>query len=205
MGLGLALGLALLCGCNPADPDPDPNKHGIPQPDPIPNARLIGGTGLAPGDETTIDLLGRPGAVAGPGVVEVRGKLGIRTAQASLRGAFLVGVRVLEGELLEIRYKTSAPVTFLVRPMPIMAPPGPDPLMTEPPISRPAGGQVTIRGRATAGATLLAVNTRTTDMAFATAAASGAFQLVLPAQTGDEVRVYGEGEPLSPPWILTVP
>ncbi len=96
-----------LCACGP--------ETGIPQPDPIPFATSIRTTG-AESDVTpeSVDVVGLPGAVVGPGRVTVQSRSRQVTVEASASGSFFAAVTALAGELLQVRYEASEPVQVRV-------------------------------------------------------------------------------------------
>lgn len=181
------------------------DQAGIPQPDPIPIASAIRTTGVMPGAKEEIDVLGLPGAVAGAGQVTVTGQLETVTASSTAAGSFVLTIKAQLDEQLQIRYRSSEAVEVQVLMMPITSTPGPDPFHTGAPITAPVNGETTITGLATVGAQVVAVNYNTGDTGSATADAAGKFEVKVKASTGDEIRTYSLGEPMTEPWIQIVP
>jgi hypothetical protein len=197
--LGLSMTMVVLIGCGD-------DQVGIPQPDPIPHVSAIRTTGAMPGAKEEVDVLGLPGAVDGPGLVTVKGKLQTATTNASDAGSFVLTIKAELDEHLEVSYKSSDSVQVKVLQMPISTPPQPDLMHTGPPITQPVGGETTIIGKAALNAQLIGVNVDTGDSASSIAnATTGQFVLTIKAETGHEIRVYGLGEPLTEPWTQIVP
>jgi hypothetical protein len=191
--------LALFVGAGCGD------QTGIPQPDPIPIASAIRTTGVMPGAKEEIDVVGLPGAVAGAGQVTVTGQLETITASSTPAGSFVLTIKAQLDEQLQIRYRSSEAVQVQVYMMPITSAPQPDPFHTGEPITKPVNGETTITGLATAGAQIVAVNYNTGDTGSATADAAAKFEVKVKASTGDEIRTYSLGEPMTEPWIQIVP
>jgi len=185
--------VALIGGC-----------EGIPQPDPIPIATLIRTTGAMP-TITSVDVVGLPGAVAGVGRVTVSSPHQTITVDASASGSFALIVDAAENDLLQVRFESSEAAVVTVPLLPIMTAPQPDPLHVGSPITAPVSGVSTIFGQGIVQASILAVNFRTAATNTTVADAAGRFSLTIPAEAGDEVRVYIESDPLSSAWVLTVP
>jgi hypothetical protein len=166
---------------------------------------LIKSTGVAPSKEEVIDVIGLPGAVAGKGTVTIKGALGEVTATSTDGGSFVASIKAKADEKLAIRYKASEPAKITVPLLGVTAPPKEDLFMSGVPITVPVGGTTTVSGIAGVGAKVLGVNMQSGSTATTQTDNTGRFSYKIDASTGDEIRTYQIDDPLSPPWIQTVP
>ena len=181
------------------------DQGGIPQPDPIPMPSLIKSTGVAANKEELIDVIGLPGAVAGPGEVTIKGVLGQVRATSTNGGSFVASIKARPDEKLEIRYKSSEPAKITVPLTGVTAAPKEDLFHTGVPITTPVNGETTVTGIAGVQAQVLGVNMQTAATATAQTDNTGRFSYKIAASVGDEIRTYQLDDPLSPPWIQIVP
>jgi hypothetical protein len=199
-GLLMGTGALLLPGCGD-------DETGIPQPVPIPSPRvdLLRATGAPPAGEGTIQLLGLPGCVPGVGRITVEMIGASAQTESTSYGSFGLGLEASAGDVLVLRFKDSPDTSrFTVEaesPNEIV-PPGP--IAGVPQVSL-AGGTVTVRGKFVVDETMIALNLRSGDVGVTRSLADSTFQVELPGQSGDRLRIYGDGAPLGPAWELTVP
>jgi hypothetical protein len=194
-----------------ASPEPTPGDPvGVPQPVPIPgpDRDLLRATGAPPEVAIDVNVLGLPGAVdrAGQVIVENPALGATREAASTAAGTFSVLIPAREKDVLRVRFVGSAEVAELEVRSAINAHllPPPGEVAGVPPLTVEAGGTVLVRGEYLGGA-VIGVNLANGATAEVPAPTPARFELRLPGASGDELRIYGDGEPLTEPWTLKVP
>jgi hypothetical protein len=192
-------------------PEPTPGDPvGVPQPVPIPgpDRDLIRATGAPSGMAIDVNVLGLPGAVDREGqvIVENPALKETKEARSTAAGTFSLLVPAREKDVLRVRFVGSDEVAELevhsAATAHLLPPPGE--AAGVPPLTVEAGGTVLVRGEYVGGP-VIGVNLANGATVVGAAPVQGRFELRLPGASGDELRIYGDGQPLTDPWTLKVP
>ncbi len=199
------LSIVALCAAGGCGDD----QVGVPQPEPL--ASLLRSSFIKEGDPPQALLLaGLPGACHGEGQVAVETPDGTVTTRAAIDGSFTASVTGQAGTELQVRFESSAPVSYRVKGFSCgqavcQAPLPPGPRAGVTPVTLSAAGAAVVEGETVASRPLVLINRSGGRLSTGASLASGAFRLEIAARSGDALQVTRDEAPLSPAWSLTVP